>query len=99
MWNILHCAVKIEIKREQIEFFYLLLLTDEGEVEEEAIDAYELMPAVDILEQLPADFYDKIVSYLSISMIKNLIGGIMVSMFASSAVDRGFECRSGLTKD
>lgn len=33
---------------------------DEGEVEEEAIDAYELMPAVDILKQLPADFYDKI---------------------------------------
>jgi hypothetical protein len=45
-------------------------LTDEGEVEEEAIDAYELMPAVDILKQLPADFYDKIVSYLLISKIK-----------------------------
>ena len=29
----------------------------------------------------------------------NRIGGVMVSMLASSAVDRGFEPRSGLTKD
>ncbi len=29
----------------------------------------------------------------------NHIGGIMVSMLASSAVDRGFEPRSGQTKD
>jgi hypothetical protein len=28
-----------------------------------------------------------------------LISGVMVSMLASSAVDRGFECRSGQTKD
>jgi hypothetical protein len=27
------------------------------------------------------------------------IGGIMVSMFASSVIDRGFELRSGQTKD
>jgi hypothetical protein len=27
------------------------------------------------------------------------IGGVMVSMFTSSAVDRGFEPRSGQTKD
>ena len=30
---------------------------------------------------------------------KNLIGGVMVSVLASSAVDRGFEPRSGQTKD
>jgi hypothetical protein len=29
----------------------------------------------------------------------NRIGGVMVSMLASSAVDRGFERRSGQTKD
>ena len=29
----------------------------------------------------------------------NHIGGIMVSMLASSVVDRGFELRSGQTKD
>ena len=29
----------------------------------------------------------------------NRIGGVMVSMLASSAVDRGFEHRSGQTKD
>ncbi|CAG2202668.1 CKAP5 [Mytilus edulis] len=33
---------------------------DGGEEEEEAIDPYELMPSVDILKQLPADFFDKI---------------------------------------
>jgi hypothetical protein len=32
-------------------------------------------------------------------MYTNLIGGVMVSVFASSAVDRGFELRSGRTKD
>jgi hypothetical protein len=29
----------------------------------------------------------------------NRIGGVMVSVLASSAVDRGFEPRSGQTKD
>jgi hypothetical protein len=29
----------------------------------------------------------------------NRIGGVMVSMLASSAVDRGFKHRSGQTKD
>ena len=29
----------------------------------------------------------------------NHIGGVMVSVLASSAVDRGFESRSGQTKD
>ncbi|XP_052066786.1 cytoskeleton-associated protein 5-like [Mytilus californianus] len=33
---------------------------DGGEEEEEAIDPYELMPSVDILKQLPSDFFDKI---------------------------------------
>ena len=31
--------------------------------------------------------------------LENHIGGVMVSMLASSAVDRGFEPRSGQTKD
>ena len=31
--------------------------------------------------------------------MKNLVGGVMVSVLASSAVDRGFEPRSGQTKD
>ena len=30
---------------------------------------------------------------------KHRIGGVMVSVLASSAVDRGFEARSGKTKD
>ena len=34
-----------------------------------------------------------------LDIVFNLIGGVMVSMFASSAVDRGFEPRSGQTKD
>ena len=33
------------------------------------------------------------------SNIKNLIGGVMVSVFASSDVARGFEPRCGQTKD
>jgi hypothetical protein len=32
-------------------------------------------------------------------MSTNRIGGVMVSVLASSAVDRGFEPRSGQTKD
>jgi hypothetical protein len=32
-------------------------------------------------------------------MVGDRIGGIMVSMLTSSAVDRGFELRSGQTKD
>ena len=35
----------------------------------------------------------------SISIINDRIGWVMVSVLASSAVDRGFEPRSGLTKD
>ena len=31
--------------------------------------------------------------------LQNCIGGVMVSVLASSAVDRGFEPRSGQTKD
>ena len=31
--------------------------------------------------------------------VLNRIGGIMVSVVASSAIDRGFEPQSGLTKD
>jgi hypothetical protein len=33
------------------------------------------------------------------SLITNRIGGVMVSVLASSVVDRGFEPRSGQTKD
>ena len=33
------------------------------------------------------------------SIVYNLIGGVMVSVLASSAVERGFEPRSGQTKD
>ena len=36
---------------------------------------------------------------LVMSMKHNHIGGVVVRMFASSAVDRGFEPRSGRTKD
>jgi hypothetical protein len=37
--------------------------------------------------------------YESYCFRMNRIGGVMVSMLASSAVDRGFEHRSGQTKD
>ena len=33
------------------------------------------------------------------SLKKNRIGGVMVSILASTLVDRGFETRSGQTKD
>ena len=36
---------------------------------------------------------------MSFLVIMNLIGGVMVSMLASSEVDLGFEPRSGQTKD
>ena len=36
---------------------------------------------------------------LFIDLLVNHIGGVMVSMFASSAVDRGFEPRLDQTKD
>jgi hypothetical protein len=36
---------------------------------------------------------------VSFLVIMNLIGGVMVSMLASSEVDLGFEPRSGQTKD
>jgi hypothetical protein len=32
-------------------------------------------------------------------LLSNLIGGVMVSVLASSAVDRGFEPQSGQTKN
>jgi hypothetical protein len=34
-----------------------------------------------------------------IIIISNRIGGVMVSVLASSAIDHGFESRSGQTKD
>ena len=34
-----------------------------------------------------------------ILVVLNRIGGVMISVLASSAVDRGFEPRSGQTKD
>ena len=37
--------------------------------------------------------------YLDISKLLNHIGGVMVCMLTSSAVDHGFEPRSGQTKD
>ena len=37
--------------------------------------------------------------YVSLHQSHNCIGGVMVSMLASSAVDRGFEPRLGKTKD
>ena len=36
---------------------------------------------------------------MTISIINDRIGGVMISVLASSAVDRGFEPRSGQTKD
>ena len=41
--------------------------------------------------------YDLLIYHILI--ISNRIGCVMVSMLASSAVDRGFEPRSGQTKD
>jgi hypothetical protein len=43
-------------------------------------------------------YCDKIYSRGNINQ-KHRIGGIMVSVLASSALDRGFEPRSGQTKD
>ena len=43
-------------------------------------------------------YCDKIYSRGDINQ-KHRIGGVMVSVLASSAVDRGFEPRSGQTKD
>jgi hypothetical protein len=37
--------------------------------------------------------------WLILSSLEIRIGGIMVSVLASSAVDRGFDTRSGQTKD
>jgi hypothetical protein len=46
----------------------------------------------------PSNTYTGIfISFLFIQ--QNRIGGVMVSMLASSVVDRGFEPRSGQTKD
>ena len=47
-------------------------------------------------EQL--SYCDKVYSRGNINQ-KHRIGGVMVSVLASSAVDRGFEPRSGQTKD
>ena len=38
-------------------------------------------------------------SSTTFSIQGNHVGGVMVSVFASSVVDRGFEPRSGQTKD
>jgi hypothetical protein len=38
-------------------------------------------------------------SSATFSIQGNHVGGVMVSVFASSVVDRGFEPRSGQTKD
>ena len=45
--------------------------------------------------------FDKrtIIDYIQTSLGQNRIGGIMVSLLASSVVYRGFESRSGQTKD
>ena len=43
-------------------------------------------------------YYSKHV-YYTLSMFSNRIGGVMVSVFALSAVDHGFEPRSSQTKD
>jgi hypothetical protein len=43
-------------------------------------------------------YCDKVYSRGNINQ-KHRIGGVMVSVLASSAVDRGFEPRSGQTKD
>ena len=45
--------------------------------------------------------FDKrpIIDYIQTSLGRNCIGGVMVSMLVSSAVDRGFEPWSGQTKD
>ena len=40
-----------------------------------------------------------IVGFVSISTLLDHIGGVMVSVLASSAIDRGFEPRTGQTKD
>ena len=40
-----------------------------------------------------------IVGFVSTSTLLDHIGGVMVSVLASSAIDRGFEPRSGQTKD
>ena len=37
--------------------------------------------------------------YMNIHVEKSRIGGVMVSVLSSSVVDRGFEPRSGQTKD
>jgi hypothetical protein len=37
--------------------------------------------------------------WITFLIIHNRIGGVMVSVLASSVVDRGFEHRSGQTKD
>ena len=37
--------------------------------------------------------------YLFLSIVPNHIGGVIVNMLVSSTVDRGFEPRSGKTKD
>jgi hypothetical protein len=43
-------------------------------------------------------YYSKYV-YYTLPMFSNRIGGVMVSVLALSAVDRGFEPRSGQIKD
>ena len=44
------------------------------------------------------DFFSKKSNGVTLILV-NRIGGVMVSVLASSVVDRGFEPRSGQTKD
>ena len=44
-------------------------------------------------------YWKYIICKQKIKMVGNHIGGVMVSVLASSAVDRGFESRSGQTKN
>ena len=49
--------------------------------------------------QSKEDYYHTVTKYIRVVTSIKSIGGVMVSVFASSALDRGFEPRSGQTKD
>jgi hypothetical protein len=57
---------------------------------------YVCKPAVTFMSIGPGV---NLLSNVKNSLHTNRIGGVMVSVLASSAVDRGFEPRSGQTKD
>ena len=48
--------------------------------------------------QSKEDYYHTVTKYIHVNQTHR-IGGVMVNALASSAVDRGFEPRSGQTKD